>query len=212
MALNRLMLTASAFLLTFGLSANAANIVFSNLPINVDLCCDGYTLAGADSLAATAQTTVAMAFTPGSDATVTHIDVAIGWISGTDSVTVTLDADNGSGAPGTAIDSWTVTPPAWEASALITLTGSDALTGGDQYWLVATTPSDTWDVWTDNTLGERGATVLDGTPGTQLFQGGFDVLSGTGDTAAPEPSTVALGAGALLMLACSRRRHAASRL
>ncbi len=89
----------------------------------------------------------AVSFTPKFNATVTTIELPLGYVfsfSSTD-VIVSLNADSG-GVPGDALQTWT---PTIDTSVLLgsccsiyTETGSVAVIAGQQYWVVVSTESD----------------------------------------------------------------------
>jgi len=65
-------------------------------------CCYGNTLSGPSSFFGAAYG-VAEQFIPTADATISQLVAAVGYVSGTHSVTLTLYADNGSNSPGTKL-------------------------------------------------------------------------------------------------------------
>ena len=184
------------------LSSRAASIIYSDLnsdPANVYSSGVGYTVSGSSTQIGLVIS--ALPFTPGANYDLSQIDVALGYVSGTNSFMLSLVNDNG-GRPGTTVlDSWTVSTTAnlGTCCALDTVTpnGTDVLLGGVQYWLVAAPgAADSWAGWNWNTTGARG-TVAQSTDGISwgLFPnttlGAFDVL-GNSVTATPEPSTAKL--------------------
>jgi hypothetical protein len=166
----------------------------------------GWTVSGATSDVATVFST-GMAFTPSGTFTLTQIDVALNFFSGTNSGTLTLNSDSG-GAPGGVLETWSLSSlPAFGACCTVetvTPVGSIVLNSGTQYWIVASaTASDTHDAWMFNTTGALGFKWQTGAgtaSGSTL--GAFDVL---GDPV-PEPSSVLLTAGGLAWLWRRRRR------
>jgi len=85
------------------------------------------------------------AFTPPNDATVTRIDVAVGYSGGgTNSIVVSLNADS-SGVPGAALHTWGgVTMPIFgQCCGVATVKDSAGipLSAGQQYWIVVRTGS-----------------------------------------------------------------------
>lgn len=127
----------------------------SRYPLGVYWCCNGWTVSGSGS---PTNTTYAEAtpFTPSSNATVEKIAVAVGYVSGTNEVTISLNVDNGS-LPGSSLASANVSnlPPfasccQFEVANFAT---GVPVTAGTQYWVVVqtTTPtSDTSAAWNDN--------------------------------------------------------------
>lgn len=126
----------------------------SNYPLGVYWCCSGYTITGSGSAVGT-QYADGMSFTPSVNATVTHIGLAVGYVSGDNEIAVSLNADN-NGLPGNALGSFTLSSlPAFGDCCSVeveSLTGVP-VTAGTPYWIVVqtTTPtSTTWVVWNDN--------------------------------------------------------------
>lgn len=126
----------------------------SHYPLGVYWCCNGWTISGSGSQLGY-QAADALPFTPSTNATVTHIGVAISYISGDNEVSVSLNADN-SGLPGASLASFTISnlPSLGECCATeIQTISSVPVTAGTQYWIVVqtTTPdSTTWAAWNDN--------------------------------------------------------------
>ena len=83
-----------------------------------------------------------MAFTPTASATAAEVDVAVGYISGANEVTLNIYSD-GSGVPGTAL--WSGVAKALPTFgtccglAVAKIKGGLALTKGTPYWVVVTT-------------------------------------------------------------------------
>ena len=105
---------------------------------------------------------VAMPFTPSADHVVQQIRLGLGYNSGTNAVTVTLNEDEG-GIPGKVIHSWNVTGlPAFGTCCTLTdvrAKGGIQVKKGVQYWVaVGNTQGieDTWAVWDDNFAGTQG--------------------------------------------------------
>lgn len=126
----------------------------SRYPLGVYWCCNGWTISGTGSQLGF-QTAEAMPFTPTMSATVTHIGVAIGYISGDNQVIVSLNADSG-GLPGTSLGSFTAANlPALGTCCAVevgTIPGI-SVTAGTQYWIVvqtSTSNSTTWAAWNEN--------------------------------------------------------------
>ncbi len=153
----------------------------------------------------------AMAFTPSGNFTLSQIDVAIGHVSGTNSVMLSLNSDSG-GLPGGAIESWTLTslPQFGMAGIFETVTpvSSVTLTSGTQYWVVASPiASDTWDAWNLNNTGSTNPAASNSGGGwaTGETTSAFDVL-GT-PAGVPEPTSIVLLATVLGSLAFALRRR-----
>jgi hypothetical protein len=85
---------------------------------------------------------VAMPFTPKARATVTKIESAVGWFSGTMEVVISLNADS-NGKPGKAIHTWHVKKmEAFGTCCTLDITRSKKglpVKKGKQYWVVAST-------------------------------------------------------------------------
>ncbi len=140
-----------------------APAIFSNIgtkyPKGEYFCCEGYTISAAGSVIGS-QNWLAAAFTPASSATVTEIDVAVGYVEGTNGITVGLYADAG-GVPGTLLKSFKVSglPTFGDCCALAVAKDKTgvAVTSGTQYWIALTTDSkekNTWDAWNLNTTDQ----------------------------------------------------------
>jgi hypothetical protein len=102
---------------------------------------EGYTLCGPDcgigeSIA------VGGGFTPSANATATEVDVAVGYIEGTDSITLAIYSDS-NGVPGKALWSGVTKnlPTFGECCGVAKgkIKGGLALTGGTPYWVVVYT-------------------------------------------------------------------------
>jgi hypothetical protein len=119
--------------------------IYSNLatkyPNGIYFSGEGDTLCGPDC-ALNESIEVGGAFTPTANATAKEVDAAVGYIEGTDSITLAIYSDN-SGVPGTALWSGsTKTLPTFGdccGLAVAKIKGGLALTAGTQYWVVATT-------------------------------------------------------------------------
>jgi hypothetical protein len=95
------------------------------------------------------ETATATSFTPSATSGLAQIDIALGWVSGTNAFVVTLRNDNG-GPTGSVIEAWTFAAPIFGNPDLSTLTptGAIILNGGTTYWIVALPGgSDTWGAW-----------------------------------------------------------------
>lgn len=120
-------------------------------------CCEGASVSGSQT---GAQWWDAVAFTPSENRTVTRVELALGYIFGTNEVVISLTND-ANGVPGSAIQSWTVQniPGAGLCCTLVVQTADPGIpvTAGTQYWITATTSSDADDldaVWDVNSTNE----------------------------------------------------------
>jgi len=135
--------------------------IYNNLGTGTHVydCCYGWNVTGIDSQVAE-QLWTATPFTPKHAAILTEIEVAIGYVNGTNIATVTLNPDNG-GVPSTKVlHTWNFANLHAEGECCIFSTGTVKkgikLAKGKQYWLVAMCPSDTWDAWNLNNTGVVG--------------------------------------------------------
>jgi hypothetical protein len=149
---------------------------------------------------------MAMAFTPVYQASLTSIDVAISWSSGTNSVVLTLNSDN-SGVPGGVIASWILNNlPSFGfccTAETVTAASPVPLAAGTRYWVTAAPgATDTQAIWTNtNTLGLLAEQQTLGGP----FTPGTSTLSAFGvNGIVPEPISFFPVAAGLSLLAGSR--------
>lgn len=127
---------------TAGLKAIYSNFAVA-YPKGVYWCCEGATISGPNA-PFNIEWWHAAAFTPTTAATVEKVAVSIGYLSGNDtSVILSLNLDNG-GIPGAELEKWTVSNLG-EAGTCCTVQVKNssglALTAGQQYWVVVSTPS-----------------------------------------------------------------------
>ena len=136
--------------------------IFDNIgrkyPEATYLCCAGGTIGGPDSQAGLVWQ--AVQFTPGANATVTELEIAVQNIGGTNGVTIALYSDAG-GKPATALASKNVTGlPASGSCCKVTTVKfrkGVAIAAGTPYWVVLETGSKTstaWDSWGYNTTDQ----------------------------------------------------------
>jgi len=131
----------------------------SNYPLGVYWCCEGWTISGPNSpIGATYAD--GMPFTPAANGKVTKLVVAVGYVTGTNSVEISLNAD-ANGLPGNVIGKFDVTGLPSFGSCCVTVSkgggGGVSVTAGTQYWVVVQTDSksaDTWNAWNDNDTNE----------------------------------------------------------
>jgi hypothetical protein len=125
-------------------------------------CCAGWTESGADSRTVGEPWLQAMAFTPTrGDYLLLQIDLAIGYLEGTEGFTLELRADDG-GQPGWTIASWDVRrmPTFGSSYGVETIDAFPSfveLYKGNQYWLVPIVNySNEWAAWNENSLSAKG--------------------------------------------------------
>ena len=142
---------------------DGAQAIFSNLgtryPMGLYFCCSGATVSGPDS-ALGFQSWPAMEFTPSTDATVTELDLAIEWISGTNEVDLGLYTDAG-GIPGTLLKTFKASGLQSVGGCCSLAVGKDKegipITAGTPYWVAATTARnapDTFGSWEFNSTDQ----------------------------------------------------------
>jgi len=133
-------------------------VISSNLnafyPLGRYFCCYGNTISSAGSIIGH-QYAVGVPFTPAANATIKKIVVAVGYVTGTNSAQVSINADNG-GLPGAPIIHADINnlPPYGSCCVLDLHNANLPVTQGTQYWVVVSTDSnspDTWDGWNFNT-------------------------------------------------------------
>ncbi len=187
-----------------------ADVVYNNFGSGFSYnCCTGGTLGGPNSPVGLIDQGVL--FTAQASGNVSEIDVAIGFVVGTNGATVSLWTNN-NGVPGTQMGSWDISnlPQFGSCCGYNAITGINgvSVTQGQSYFLVGSTPNDTWDAWNWNSINDIGQVdyTQDGVNWTQV-QGAtlytFQILS----TGVPEPGTfVMLGSGVLAIAGVFRRR------
>lgn len=131
----------------------------SRYPYGVFFCCYGYTLSGPNSFLG--QNWVAIPFTPSANHTVQGIEAAVGYVEGTNSITLSLNADS-AGLPGAVLATADATNLENYGSccqlAIIKDPAGIPVTAGTQYWVVASTDStnaDVFDAWAFNSTDMR---------------------------------------------------------
>jgi hypothetical protein len=126
---------------------------FSKYPLGRYWCCSGWTISGPNSPIAI-DIAAAMPFTAPGNGTVTRIVVAVGYVTGANGVTVSLNSDSG-GLPGTSLGSFDHTglPQFGSCCTVVVSNGGIPITAGSKYWVVVSTGPDTldtWDAWNQN--------------------------------------------------------------
>jgi PEP-CTERM motif len=155
------------------------------------------------------------AFTAHSKFEVAEITMALGWITGVNGVTVSLDANNG-GAPGKALASWSFVglPELGTTGSNVqtkTFGSGIVLQPNQTYWLVtAPIAGGTQAVWNLNSTGVTGPAAVNFGGAwltTTAASGAFEVV---GKSVAPEPGTWFLfGTGLLGILGAIRWQNKA---
>jgi hypothetical protein len=195
------------------LPAMADTVVFNNFDVGHGYnCCTGGTISGPSS--APGWIIQANQFTAGASGSVSEIDVAIGYVTGrVNGATISLWTNN-AGVPGAQLGSWNITSlPAFGGccsfSAITGISGV-SVTSGQQYFLEASAPGDTWDAWNWNSIGDTGLVdfSFDGGVNWNQAQGAtrytFEIFAGAG---VPEPGTfLMLGSGVLAVAGAFRRK------
>jgi hypothetical protein len=193
----------------------SADTFFSNFGQNNDYnCCVGGTIGGQNS--PVGWIIQANEFTAAISGNVSQIDVAVGFVTGTNGATVSLWTDS-AGIPTAMLGSWDLTnlPNFGSCCAVGTITGISGinLAAGTNYFLMVSAPDPTWDAWNYNSTGDVGLVdyTFDGgqtwnqAPGSTRYA--FDVLGGGGGGGVPEPaSLIMFGSGLLAAAGTIRRR------
>jgi hypothetical protein len=203
-----LVVIASAILIFSASATRADETIYSNIPATSPfyVADSTYVVNGVNSA-------LAMAFTPSGSFDLTEIILGINYQGTPGPVTVTLNSDSGD-APGTVLESWSVTgmPDFYSGVTNVletaTPTSTIGLTSGDQYWIEISSTPPTLSGWYFNDTSAEG-TIWGADFGTMTDQinGSFDVQ---GVSVTPEPATWLLcGIGLASVFLGKRRRLAA---
>jgi hypothetical protein len=140
---------------------------------------------------------------------VTQIDLALGYIAGTNGATVSLWTDN-SDVPGSELGFWAVSNQGIfgdnePITTISGITGVDLLSGDSYFLVVAPADGTTEDAWNYN---DQSVNLLHYDPpysAAENTASAFDVL-GTSAAAVPEPGSLALLSSSLIGFRMMRRR------
>lgn len=137
----------------------AADSLFDNLALFQPFAAQ--TILGTTAFPGQVSDTPAMSFVPTETGDVTEIDLAIGWVRGTNDVNVMLAADNEKTLPGSILASWSLTNlPTFGtlyAPESILVTNGLTLNANVRYWLIISPgASDTWAAWNRNATDAGG--------------------------------------------------------
>jgi hypothetical protein len=125
--------------------------IYSNLGTGTDVYyeSEGWTLSGSSS-AVGEEVWIGTPFTPTANALVTEIETGIGYVEGTNQITISLDASS-SGLPGKTLKSWSVTnmPTFGDCCTLNVSKDKKGIKvkKGTEYYVAATTTSSDADLW-----------------------------------------------------------------
>jgi len=145
---------------------------------NLYNCCSGWTVSSAGSIVGAKQA-VAMPFTPSANGKVKQVVLGIGWVTGVNKVTVSVNADAG-GVPGAALRKGGASDLPTFGSCCDTVAVSVKgipVSAGTTYWVVATAKKDTWAAWNNNTIGAEGPFAFDAGSGWQATSGNLSAFS-----------------------------------
>jgi hypothetical protein len=119
-------------------------------------CCEGSTITGPTAISGFPEFWTAAAFTPTANHTITKIEVAVGYVEGTNGLILALYND-ASGVPGTPIKAFAVSglPNFGSCCKVVSATDNAGITvtAGTQYWVVMKTgkkTSNTYAAWNLN--------------------------------------------------------------
>jgi hypothetical protein len=146
-------------------------------------CCGGFTITGPTAISGFPEFWSAAAFTPAANNTITKIEVAVGYVEGTNGLVLALYND-ASGVPGTQIKAFAVSglPNFGSCCTLVSATDKAgiAVTAGTQYWVVMKTSnktSNTYAAWNQNDTDQ-----VDPAPAAQYCSDDKGGTCGTNDT------------------------------
>lgn len=204
--MNKTILVAGAFL-ALGSAAFADTAYSSFDPGNTFNTGSGWTTSGMSS-AIGHEYVCGETFVSATSGNVVQINIALGYVVGTNAATVSLYSDN-AGELGSVLGSWNISDMGSFGSAYtpssINIAGGPAISAGSSYWVVAKAADDAWLAWNQTLSGLTGTLYqsFDGAPGyfPNANQAAFSVET----RPVPEPvSMVALASGALALM---RRRR-----
>jgi hypothetical protein len=187
-----------------GTPANAATVVFNNIPASPAYYQNAGNWLGtlANQYAITATT-----FTPSASGQLDELTLGLFYVSGVNSVTLRLSPDTG-GLPGAPIWQANV-PPAPGFGSLLSVTGigGPLLNASQTYWLegVAPVTPATLHVWETNNQGDAGPII--GSGNYYANQQRFSLRVGVLGSTVPEPAACTLSLCGSLGLAFVRRRR-----
>ena len=213
---SRLLCFAAFFGMLSGIAA--AGTVYTNLaPAGPAFtCCGGWVVSGAESLFPfLPREQPAFAFQAAGDFEFTELDVAVGWMGGTNRINVELRADSGN-LPGAILESWIEDniPSILVCCSVESLTyaagnstGAISFMDGSQYWVVVRPgATDTVAAWALNNTGATGLGASDAGSGF-LFSAKTDIAAfAVQGTPTPEPATWQLAGLAALSAIVLRAR------